>query len=215
MIKLVIFDLDGTLMDAYPAVIRSINYTLNKLGFPKRDPDTIRRSVGWGDSGLLKGFIKDSDLKKALAIYRPHHARALRTGTKLLPGAKAVLNQLRKKGYLLAVASNRPTRFSLIALKYLKVKKYFDYILCADKVKKGKPSPILLRQIVKRFSLKPREALYVGDMDIDVIAGKRAGIKTIAVLTGSCSRAELKVWKPGKIVKNVSFVPALLLKGNI
>lgn len=212
MIKLVIFDLDGTLMDAYPAVEQSVNYTLKKLGYPKRDYDTIRRSVGWGDSRLLRGFIGDVNLVKALAIYRTHHARALRTGTRLLPGAKKVLKQLKVKGYLLAIASNRPTKFSLIALKYLKIKKYFDYILCADKVKKGKPSPILLRQIVKKFSLKPREAIYVGDMGIDIIAGKRAGIKTIAVLTGSCSRAELRELEPAKIFQNVSFIPGLLRK---
>ena len=210
MKKCVIFDLDGTLMDAYPAVISSINYTLNKCGFAKSDPAVIRRSVGWGDRRLLRGFVGEINLKKALAIYRAHHLKALRTGVKLLPGARKVLRQLKEDGYLLAIASNRPTRFSLIALKCLMIRKYFDYVLCADQVKKGKPSPILLRQIIKKLAVKPRYAVYVGDMDIDVMAGNRAGIKTIAVLTGSCSRTELKALKPAKIVKNVSFILGLV-----
>ena len=210
MIKLVIFDLDGTLMNAYPAVLRSINYTLKKLGFQKRNYDTIRRAVGWGDSSLLRGFVGADNLKKAIAIYRPHHALALKTGTTLLPGAKNVLNKLKRRGYLLAVASNRPTRFSLIALHYLKIKSYFDYVLCADKVKKGKPAPDIFQQILKKFSLKPREALYVGDMTIDVVAGKKAKIPTAAVLTGSCSRAEIARLKPKWIIKDVSQIPDIL-----
>ena len=213
-IKLVIFDLDGTLMNAYPAVEQSINYTLKKLGYARRDFDTIRRSVGWGDSRLLKKFVGEERLKAALKIYRPHHARALKTGTRLLPGAGAVLKRLKKSGYSLAVASNRPTRFSLIAVKHLKVRKFFDYILCADKLKKGKPSPVILRRILKRFSLKPREAFYVGDMDIDVIAGKRANIRTIAVLTGSCSRAQIARLRPYKIFNDISSVPGFLKELN-
>ncbi len=207
MIKLVIFDLDGTLINAYPAVEKSVNHTLKSMGLRKRGFDTIRRSVGWGDSHLLKGFVGESRLKVALSIYRPHHAQALKKGTRLLPGAKKVLIQLKKKGVLLSVASNRPTRFSLIALNYLKIRKYFDYILCADKVKKGKPSADIFFRILKRFQLKPAQALYVGDMTIDVMAGKKANIRTVAVLTGSCSRKEIAKWLPARIIKNISLLP--------
>src|SRR3990167_4287263 len=103
-IKLIIFDLDGTLMNAYPAVEASINFTLKELGLPVQNKDKIRRAVGWGDRQLLARFVED----------------------------------LKRKKYRLALATNRPTKFSLIALKYLKIKKYFDYILCSDKLKHGK-----------------------------------------------------------------------------
>jgi len=60
-IKLIIFDLDGTLVDAYPAIISSFNYTMQKLNYPVQDVLTIRRAVGWGDENLLRPFIKEKD----------------------------------------------------------------------------------------------------------------------------------------------------------
>ena len=123
MLKLVIFDLDGTLMDAYEAIYRSFNYTMERIGCPCREEQVIRRAVGWGDRNLLKPFVRARDLDAALAIYRRHHAVSLRENTRLFPGVKGMLAGLRKKGVRLAVASNRPTRFSLIALNALGIRK--------------------------------------------------------------------------------------------
>jgi len=209
-IKLIIFDLDGTLMNAYPAVEASVNFTLKKLGLPIQNKDKIRRAVGWGDRELLTQFVGERKVEQALKIYRTHHAQALKTGTRFLPGAKQLIGDLKRKKYQLAVASNRPIKFSLIALKYLKIKKYFDYILCADKLKHGKPHPQILIQILKRLKVKPQEALYVGDMTIDVQTGHRAGVKTVAVLTGSCSLSEIKPLHPFRIIKKISQLPTIL-----
>ena len=76
-IKLVIFDLDGTLVDAYPAIIKSFNYAMQKLGYPAQDGLIIRRAVGHGDGGLLRPFVRRQDIKPALRIYRRHHKIAL------------------------------------------------------------------------------------------------------------------------------------------
>jgi len=67
-IKLIIFDLDGTLVNAYPAIIKSFNYTMQKLGYPKQSNLNIRRAVGWGDDNLLKPFLNSKDLKKPFII---------------------------------------------------------------------------------------------------------------------------------------------------
>ena len=108
------------------------------------------------------------------------------------------------------MASNRPTRFSLIILRQLGIKKYFAYVLCADKLKKGKPHPAILQTILKKFCLKPREALYVGDMVIDLQAGHAARIKTVAVATGSNSKTELQRFKPHAIIARVDQLAELL-----
>ena len=210
MLKLVIFDLDGTLMDAYRAVWLSINYSLKKMGFPSQNHQIVKRSVGWGDVRLLRGFVGEENLKRALKIYRQHHAKALKQGTKFLPGAKSVLRFLKKRGFRLAVASNRPTRFSLIALKALKIRDYFDLVICADKVKRGKPYPDIFQEILCRLSVKPKEALYVGDMVIDVVAGKKARIRTVIVLTGSSRREEVSVLKPYRIMKSLMELPKVV-----
>ncbi len=81
-----------------------------------------------------------------------------------------------------------------------KIEKYFDYMLCADKLKYGKPHPQILQKIMRRFKLKPQETIYVGDMAIDAQAGRRAGIKTIIVATGSSARSQIKKEKPSRII---------------
>jgi len=202
-IKLIIFDLDGTLIDAYPAIIRSFNYTMQKLKISKKSDLVIRRAVGWGDENLLKPFINPGDLKKALAVYRRHHKKSLLEGSRLLPGAREILGVLKKKGYKLAIASNRPTRFSWIVMRHLKLDKYFSYILCKDRLKYGKPHPEILNRIRKNFSLKPNQAIYVGDMVIDAQAGRRAGIKAVIVTTGSSTISEIKKARPYRVISRI------------
>ncbi len=212
MIKLVIFDLDGTLVNAYPAVSRSVNYTLRTLGLAPRSPAEIKRSVGGGDRRLMAHFTGDFLAAKALEIYRPHHVRALKSrgGVKFLPGALPLLKRLKARGYKLAIASNRPTRFTRIILKGLGVLPLFKVVLCADRAPRPKPYPDILQAILRRLKVRPQEALYVGDMTIDVTCGRRAGIRTVAVTTGSSSKKELKDLKPWKIIdKMVLFNPII------
>ncbi|MCX5711236.1 MAG: HAD family hydrolase [Candidatus Omnitrophica bacterium] len=184
-IRLVIFDIDGTLADAYAAINASFNYTMLRMGYSRRTDAVIRRAVGWGDENLLKPFIKQKDIDEALKIYRRHHKKALvGPGVRLLPNARSLLLRLKRKKLKLAVASNRPTEFSMILLKHLKIDKYFDYILCADKLKRAKPYPDILNKIMRKLSVRPAEAIYVGDMALDAQTGKRAGVKTLIVATG-------------------------------
>jgi len=214
-IKLVIFDLDGTLVDAYKAVANSLNYTLTQLDCPLIDDDIIKRTVGWGDRHLIGTFVAREDIDKALSIFRQHHARALKKGTTMLPGARKLLNDFKAKKYALAVASNRPTRFTQIILKHLNMRDLFDYVLCADKVARPKPEADILERILKKFSLTPDEALYVGDMAIDVQTGNRAGIKTVAVMTGSSTRDEIATLKPFRIIDEIAQVAGIVEEVSI
>lgn len=202
-IQLVIFDLDGTLVDAYQAVADSVNHMMTEIGRAPVDDATIKRTVGWGLRHLVETFVGRDDLGRALSIYRQHHARALKSGTKWLPGARELVETLKSRGYKLAIASNRPTRFTHIILKHLKADRTFDHVLCADKVERPKPAGEMLETILSRCSLSPDEALYVGDMTIDVETGRDAGMRTIAVLTGSSTRGEVASLKPFTIIDRV------------
>lgn len=208
--KLIIFDLDGTLVDAYKAITASFNYTMRSFGARQRSGQLIRRLVGWGDEMLLRPFIEETLLKKALAIYRRHHAITLLSCSRLLPGAQRLLKYLKGKGYKIAVASNRPTKFSRIIIRRLGLGNYFDYVLCADKLRRGKPHPEILKIILRRFSVKPKEALYVGDMAVDAQAGRRAGIKTVIVLGGSSSKKDIKKEAPFLVINRLARLLRLL-----
>lgn len=203
-IKLIIFDLDGTLVDAYAAIESSFNHVMRKLGLKPKSASLIRRAVGWGDANLLKPYLGGHNLRRALSIYRLHHEHSLLKQSRLYPAVRPLLRKLKARGYKLAVASNRPTRFSLILLRHLRIIEFFDYVLCADKLKRGKPHPEILNKIIRKFGVKKPQVLYVGDMVIDAQAGRSSGVKTVIVTTGSSSLGEIKREQPLKIIPRIS-----------
>jgi len=209
-IKLAIFDLDGTLIDAYAAISSSYNYVMRRLGLKPRSPSVIRRLVGWGDMNLLKSYVPADKLDKAIRLYRAHHRKSLVRHSCLYPGVKGFLSRLKKMGVKLAVASNRPSRFSLILLRHLRISGLFDYVLCADKLKRGKPAPDILNKIVGRFGFRKTDVLYVGDMVIDAQAGRRAGVRTIIVTGGSSRTAEIRKERPFKIVSGIDILAKMV-----
>ncbi len=209
-VKLVVFDLDGTLVNAYEAIVKSVNFTLKKMGYPEAAPKKICKAVGWGDKRLLAVFVKENDLEQALLIYRAHHRASLRKYAKLLAFTQEVLTYLRRRKYKIAIASNRPTEFTHIIVEHLGIKKYFDYILCADTLQQGKPHPQILLKIMKQFNMDASEAIFVGDMAVDIQTARNAGVRGIAVPTGSSTLSEIKKARPFKIIKNLAFLKEYL-----
>ncbi len=209
-IKIIIFDLDGTLVDAYQAVAQSLNFSLNEVGLPSMDDEAIKRSVGWGEKKLVQKLVKSDLVERVLSIYREHHKRSLKSGTKYLPGARKLLNELTEQGYSMAIASNRPTRFTEIILKQLDARNYFKTVICADKVPKAKPAGDMLEYILKKFSLESHQAVYVGDMTIDIETANAVGMKAITVTTGSCTKDELESHNPHKIMGHLSELPVII-----
>ncbi|MBF0388060.1 MAG: HAD family hydrolase [Candidatus Omnitrophica bacterium] len=205
-IKLVIFDVDGTLVDAYQAIADSINYMMVKMGLPPQSLQTVTRSVGHGVEGLVSCFIEEARTAEALRIFRTHHDRRLRQKLRIMPGARALLAALQKRGCRMAIASNRPEQFCRIILEQLKLDKYFDWIICGDMVKNPKPHPEILRVILRAAGVKAGQAVYVGDMTVDVLCGRRARVFTLALPTGSSTRAELQALKPDRIIPGLSKV---------
>ena len=206
--------MDGTLVDAYKAVASSLNHAFSVFGFPSVDDVTIQRSVGWGDKMLVGKFVPPEKIDQVLSVYRTHHTRALRSGTKFLPGTKAVLDALKKDGYTLAIASNRPSRFTHIILKHLIIEGYFTAVVCADQVENPKPAPDMLKAILKRCRLGPQEALYVGDMTIDAQTGQEAGVRTVCVVSGSSTQEEIQKLKPFRIIHQIKDLPGILEELN-
>lgn len=203
MIKLVAFDLDGTLINAYPAVEESVNYVLDYFDKPRQQRQAVQRAVGWGPKILLEKFLEPEYIQEALKIYDEHHGASLLRGSSLLPGAKDLLEELKRRGMHLAVASNRPKDFSLIVTQHLGIKRLFDRILCGDELERPKPYPDILLQLMDEFSCAADEMIYVGDMVVDIQTGVAAGVKTITVTTGCCSLEEIQAAQPWQIINRV------------
>lgn len=186
MKKAGIFDLDGTLIDAYDSIWASINFTRESLGYQPVNFQEVKKSVGGGDEVLMEKFFKPEDREKALQIYRNSQKEEIKKGNvKLLKGAEELLLFLKEKGVKLAVATNR-NKFSVNLLsEKLPIFKYFALVLTADDVKEKKPNPEILNKICEHLKVEKRECFYVGDMDIDLKTGLNASIDTYIVLTGS------------------------------
>ncbi len=198
-----IFDLDGTIINAYPAIISSFNFTMRKSGFKAQKPDIIKKHVGRGDINLLKPFVPKKALKKAIVIYRRHHMESLVREARLMPYARQILTFLGKSGVKMAVATNRPARFTRLVLKHLKIGHFFNKVLCTDRLKYAKPNPLVLNMLIRYFKISKSEAIYVGDMVLDVQTARRAGMDVLIVATGSSCMVELRKEKPTYLVKNL------------
>jgi phosphoglycolate phosphatase len=215
MIKLVIFDIDGTLVDAYGAIRKSLNFTMRKLGYPDVSMRRVKRAVGLGDREFIRNFFGKRDIEKAVGLYRSHHAKSLLSHSYVLRGARRILEALKKNGCHLAIVSNRPDPFCSMLLDHLDLAGYFDMILCARHRREIKPSPVMLRRVMRNLRAKPGETIYVGDMVVDVKAGRNAGVRTIAVTGGSSSRRELIRARPFKVISDIKGLTAALRDVNI
>ncbi|MBU2251425.1 MAG: HAD family hydrolase, partial [Candidatus Omnitrophica bacterium] len=151
----------------------------------------------------IDSFFPKDNIEKALKVYRRHHRKALVNYARLKPQAKSVLSSLKKQNKRLAVASNRPSYFTNILLKGLKIAKYFDGIWCADQVKAAKPDPKILKTILKYFKAERRSTVYVGDMDVDLEAARRAKVDAVFIRGGSSSLAEVKKYRRKTVISNL------------
>ncbi|MDP2923850.1 MAG: HAD family hydrolase [Candidatus Omnitrophota bacterium] len=201
--RLYIFDLDGTLANAYRAIEKSLNFTLKKLGCPAVSYEKAKREVGRGDKVFMKTFFSKKDFKRALAIYRAHHKKAVLTYSKLRPHAKQLLCTLKRRKKITAIASNRPSYFTNLILEALGIKKFFNMVLCADEIKSNKPNPKILNTIIKKSSLNKQDAVFIGDMDIDLETARRADVDFVFVRGGSSALSSVKKYRNKKVVSSL------------
>ncbi len=191
------FDLDGTLINAYKAIQDTLNYTLKQLGYKNQETyEEAKRAVGLGDKKFIEKFFKPEDIETALKIYNQYHVSIIKDKTFLMDGTKEVLSYLKNKGIFLAVTSNRPGISGFPLLKNLGIKNYFQKITFGDMVQNPKPHPQMIEDTEKFFHVEKNEIIFVGDMTIDIQTGKNANVLTVAVSTGSSYFEELENLHP-------------------
>ena len=200
---LFIFDLDGTLVNAYRAIYASTLHILKAFDYPKQPFDDVLAKIGHGDENFVAEFVKPSEFDKALKMYRDHHKQAVIDHSKPLPYARWILYQLKRKGKQLAIGSNRPHLYTMLILKKLDMLKYFDYVSCADTAGALKPSPKLINVVLKELNVKKDNAVFVGDMPVDVEAANRAKVEAVFVSHGVGNLKDVKQYKNKTVVKEL------------
>lgn len=209
----VLFDLDGTLTDTWEDIAFSLNATLAKLGRPPRAADEVRRFIGDGFRTLLEralGTSDDAAVGKAVALFDPHYLEHCADHAVLYPGVRQTLEHLADKS--LGVVTNKAQRQSERTLKALGIEGFFKTVLGGDVLPVRKPRPEPLWEAARRLGARPEEAWMVGDSPGDVLAGKAAGMRTVAVTYGYRPEEELRAAAPDFIVNRIEDLLPLLGK---
>jgi phosphoglycolate phosphatase len=186
--RLVVFDLDGTLIDSSRDLAAAVNRALRRAapGAPALPEDVVRTFIGSGARVLITRSVAEAGLAQSvdevLALFLEEYRRGLLDATRLYPGTEDALSRLRDRR--LAVLTNKPGDMSRAILEGLGVKGRFFRIYGAGDVEARKPDPAGLRRIAEEAGVDVEEAVMVGDSGIDVRTGRAAGALTAGVTYG-------------------------------
>lgn len=187
--SLILFDLDGTLIDSAPDLALAINHMLGTLG---RDPFDVARVRDWIGNGartlvtraLEAAQAHDADIDHALAVFMAHYADNLAVDTTAFPGVGDTLATLSKGGYRMAVVTNKPHAFVAPILHSLGMEHHFACIVGGDSLPTKKPDPAMLLHACEALGIDRADAVMIGDSKNDILAARAAGIPSIAVAYG-------------------------------
>ena len=205
MKKLVIFDLDGTLLDTIADLAMATNHALQQLGYPTRPVDEIRTFVGNGINKLLERSLPDSEKSEAntlrlrahfLPYYDAHNADL----STPYPGIPSLLQALQQKGLMIAVASNKYQTATVKLIHHYFHDISFVEILGQREGVPVKPDPSIVSDIIQKAEVSKEEVLYVGDSNVDMQTAHNAGVDAIGVAWGFRPRAELEALQPLAVI---------------
>ncbi len=209
--RAVIFDLDGTLVDAYAAIHESLGVVLAAFSRPPVEREETRRMVGQGLEALIGKAVGTENVAEGVRLFRERYEKVGLEATRLLPGAEGVTRSLFERGVRLAIASNKPARFTRPLLEAFGLSHRFGFVAGPDDGFPPKPAPHMVFMALGTLGVPARDAVFVGDMPIDVATARAAQLPIIALPTGSATREELVACSPDAIVENLEALLPLLL----
>jgi phosphoglycolate phosphatase len=212
--RIVVFDLDGTLVDTAPDLIAALNYVLDREGLAPIPLASARTMIGAGARKLLERGLElegrvmsTADVDRLTTVFIDYYAAHIADQSRPFAGLEAALDQLAAQGYRFAVCTNKLEWLSKRLLDQLALSARFAAICGADTFGVAKPDPAILRETVKRAGAELAGAIMVGDAGPDIGVARRAGIPVIGVEFGytDVPIAELK---PDRLIGHFAELPA-------
>ncbi|MDD5216947.1 MAG: HAD-IA family hydrolase [Candidatus Omnitrophica bacterium] len=203
MKKLIIYDLDGTLVDTREDIANAANQMLRDLGLATHPQNVIERFVGYGVHHFIAHCMQTQDPKRieqGIKVYRRHYHEHMLDHTRLYPGAKDILEYFKDR--FQAVITNKPDPFSVEILKALGVAGYFFHIVAGDSGYPKKPDPASVQDLMRMKKVGPADTLFVGDSLIDLETARNAGVASAIITHGFVSADELKSANPERLFSN-------------
>ncbi len=222
MLKLLIFDLDGTLIDSVPDIAVATNKMLADLGKQTFSEDNIRHWVGNGSRKLIeraldhaiqdKESVTTSLIDKAEKLFFQHYQQDCANKTVAYNGVDKGLRALKNHGFTLALVTNKPMQFVPIILDYFNWQDLFSVVLGGDSVAEKKPSPMPLNYVCEKLNISPQNAIMIGDSKNDIFAGQNAGMQSIGLSYGYNYGQAIADFQPSYCFADFSEMVEFLIK---
>lgn len=217
-VKMVMLDLDGTMIDTGRDIANCANRALRDVGRAEQPLERVLTWIGNGVPRLVKRALTgemwaepDPALfEQALTAFQRHYGESFSESSRPFPGTVETLDRLRGAGFALACITNKAEAFTLPLLKGLDLQKYFGLILSGDSLPQQKPDPTPLLHACRHFGITPDHGVLVGDSSNDVRAARAAGMPVICVTYGYNHGKDIRESGPDAVVDSLTEVPMLL-----
>ena len=210
--KVIIFDLDGTLIDSAPDLAMALNRMLESLGRKGFDEVTIRGWIGNGATTLVKralsgqrevdDSIDNRVFEEALSIFFDFYEKNLAVHTITYPNVIRTLKILRNRNYRLVIITNKPFVFVAPILNSLGIMEFFEYFIGGDSLPEKKPSPQPLLHICDKFNISIDESVMIGDSKNDILSANASHMQSIAVTYGYNYEEYIGIHNPTIVIDN-------------
>lgn len=213
-VRLLIFDLDGTLIDSKLDLALAVNAVRSWMGMPPLEHERIFSYIGQGAPMLIRRALEEGvseeDIERGLKYFLHHYSEHMLDHTAPYPGVREGLERLaRRPNTFLTVFTNKPERFSKRILEGLDLARFFQQVYGGNSFERKKPDPMGVEKLLQEFRCAPREAMMVGDSEIDVQTARNAGIWCAGVTYGLGSD-RLAEHTPDILMSSLTELPALL-----
>ena len=195
MKKVVIFDLDGTLLDTLQDLANAVNFSLETFGYPYRTIDQVRRDIGNGVAKLIErsipGGLANPDYDECLKRFKEYYRNNYDVYTKSYDEIPELVKEIKDKGFIVTVATNKIIDVAKILLEH-HYPGLFDYIQGDDVGVKKKPNPCMINNIVNHYKVSKEDVLYIGDTNVDEETALNSKVDYILVTYGYRTSEEIK-----------------------
>jgi phosphoglycolate phosphatase len=212
--RIIVFDLDGTLVDTAPDLINALNYVLDREGLPPVPLHAARNMIGAGARKLIERGLElegraasFEDITRLLSDFIDYYAAHIADASRPFEGLESALDDLASRGYRFAVCTNKLEWLSKLLLDQLGLSARFSAICGADTFGVSKPDPVILQQTVARAGGELSSAIMVGDAGPDIGVARRAGIPVIGVEFGY-TEVPIADLKPDRLIGHMRDLPA-------
>jgi len=202
----ILFDLDGTLVDTAPDLMRAHNHVMKKFGYPTKSTEEIRNLVGqgagamlgrsiWGQAKKEFGKVQNEKIKKEMIdAFVDYYGKNIINESTLINGVKEFLKWCKEKNISMAVCTNKQEHLAIDLLKKIGIYDYFEYVAGSNTFDYCKPDPRHLTNVIEILGGEIKRSIMIGDSETDANAGKNAGIPVILLEDGYTEKNTTEIY---------------------